>query len=329
MKSSLTGLIFSIAVLVGAVSEAYAQSYPSRPLNLIVTFPAGSNSDILARFLGQRLTESWGQQVVIHNRGGGNTVIGTEMAAKAAPDGYTLFIGQAANMIIVPALFDQGALKKLPYDTAKDLEPVAYVGVTPSVLGVYHGLPVKSVAELIALAKSRPGKLNYASSGSGGTTHLVMEMFKQMTGTDMVHIPFVGPAKQMTAMAAGEVDLGLTAMLAVLPHIKAGRIRGLAVSNAKRSPAAPDIPTLAEAGVTGFQADSWYGVLVPSGTPRDIVIKLNAEINKVLRDTSVKERLSTQGIDVDAATPEQFGAFLKEEWVRWTRVVKVSGAKID
>ncbi len=326
MKSFSIGLL-SAVMLLSAADGARAQSYPNKPINLVLTFPPGSNSDILARFLGQKLTENLGQQVVILNRGGGNTVIGTQSAAKAAPDGYTLFIGQAANMVIVPALYNQGGPNKLPYDTTKDFEPVAYVGITPSVLGVHPVLPVKSVTELIALAKAHPGKLNYASSGSGGTTHLVMEMFKQMAGIDMVHIPFVGPTRQMTAIMSGEVELGLTSMLAVLPHVKAGRIKALAVSGAKRSPAALDIPTLAEAGVPGFRADSWYGVLAPTGTPREIVVKLNTEINKILQEDP--KRLSTMGIDVEGTTPEQFGVFLKQELMKWAKVVKDSGAKVD
>ncbi len=327
MESFLARLMLSTVVLVSAAGGALAQSYPNKPINLVLTFPPGSNSDILARLLAQKLTESLGQQVVVLNRGGGNTVVGTQAAARAAPDGYTLFIGQTSNMAIFPALYNQGGPNKLPYDTAKDFEPVAYVGVTPSVLGVHYVLPVKSVKELIALAKSNPGKLNYASSGSGGTTHLVMELFKQMAGIDMVHIPFVGPAKQMTAIMSGEADLGITSMLAVLPHVKAGKIKALAVNGAKRSPAAPDIPTLAEAGVPGFQADSWYGVLAPSGTPKEIVIKLNTEINKFLKEDP--KRLSTRGIDVEGTTPEQFGMFLKQELIKWAKVVKDSGAKVD
>jgi len=320
-------LLLLAAALVGATGGAFAQNYPSQPITFILTYPPGSNADILARSLGQKLTESLGQQVVILNRGGGNTVIGTQLAARSAPDGYTLFMAQTANMAIVPALYNQSGPNKLPYDIAKDFDPVAYVGVTPSVLGVYHGLPVKSVAELIALAKSKPGKLNYASSGSGGTTHLVVELLKQMAGIDIVHIPFVGPAKQMIAIMGGEVDLGVTSMLAVLPHVQAGKIRALAVSGAKRSPAAPDIPTLAEAGVTGFQADSWYGVLTPTGAPREIISMLNAEINKFINENP--KRLSAQGIDVEGATPEQFGTFLKQESIKWAKVVKGSGAKVD
>jgi len=326
VRSFFIGLLFAVALL-SAADGALAQSYPNKPINLVLTFPPGSNSDILARLLAQKLTESLGQQVVVLNRGGGNTVIGTQAAAKAAPDGYTLFIGQTSNMAIVPALYNRGGPNKLPYDTAKDFEPVAYVGVTTSVLGVHYVLPVKSVKGLIALAKAHPGKLNYASSGSGGTTHLVMELFKQMAGIDIVHIPFAGSPKQMTAIMSGEVELGLTSMLAILPHVKAGRIRALGVSGAKRSLAAPDIPTLAEAGVPGFRADSWFGVLAPAGTPREIVARLNTEINKFLQEDP--KRLSSMGIDVEGTTPEQFGAFLKQELIKWAKVVNESGAKVD
>ena len=316
----------SAVVLVSAAGGALAQGYPNKSILLVLCYGAGSNVDILSRLIGQRLTENLREQIVILNKPGGNTVIGTNVAAKATPDGYTLFMGQTGNMAIVPALYAQAG-KKPPYDTMKDFDPVAMIGVNTSVLVVRAGLPVKSVAELIKLAKSKPDQLNYASSGSGGTTHLIMEMFKRMAGINMVHVPYVSSGPQMTAIVGGQVDLGITSMLAVGPHVKAGRMRALAVSGDERSPAAPEVPTLAEAGVPGFHAESWYGVLVPVGTPKKIVAQLNSAINKVAEAEAT--RLSAQGLVVRTATPEKFGAFVKQEYVKWAQVVKDSGAKVD
>lgn len=320
------GLILSAVALASVAGGAFAQNYPNKSILLVLCYGAGSNVDILSRLIGQRLSENLGEQIVILNKPGGNTVIGTNLAAKATPDGYTLFMGQTGNLAIVPALYAQAG-KKLPFDTLKDFDPVAMIGVNTSVLVVRAGLPVKSVAELIKLAKSKPGQLNYASSGSGGTTHLIMEMFKRMAGIDMVHVPYVSSGPQMTAIAGGQVDLGITSMLAVGPHVKAGRMRALAVSGDQRSPAAPEVPTLAEAGVPGFQAESWYGVLVPTGVPKKIVAQLNTAISKAAQAEA--QKLAGQGLVVRTATPEKLGAFVRQEFVKWAKVVKESGAKLD
>lgn len=329
MSRLLTGLMLSTAALVCAPGEVLAQSYPNKPINIITPFPPGGAGDIVSRIVGQKLTENWGQPVVVYNRAGGNTVIGTGIAAKAPADGYNLFLGQSANMSIVPALYKHGSSKVLPYDTMKDFTPVAFVGVGPLILGVHPSVPVKSVKELIALAKANPGKLNYNSSASGGTTHLAMELFKNMARVDIVHIPYTGGGPQVIAIMSGQVDLGFASITNTLPQVKAGKIRALAISSSGRSATAPDVPTVAEAGLPGFRVDPWFGVVTPTGTPREIVVKLNAEINKFLLDPKVKERMTTLGIDVISKTPEQFGTFLVEEMALWTKVVKDSGAKVD
>ena len=258
------GAVLLLALLVGSAAGADpAQNYPGKPIRLISTVAAGGAADILARIIGQKLSESWGQSVVVDNRSGGNTVIGTEIAAKAVPDGYTLFMGQVMNMSIVPALYG-----KLPYDTIKDFTPITFVGYAPLILVVYPGLPVKSVKELIALAKSKPGKLSFSSTGSGGSTHLSMELFKIMTGTDMVHIPYKGGTAPLVDKIGGRVDLGFESIVQTLPYVKAGKLRALAVTSSERSSAAPDVPTVAEAGVPGFEVAPWFGVLAPAGTPR-------------------------------------------------------------
>jgi tripartite-type tricarboxylate transporter receptor subunit TctC len=328
MSRLLIGVLLCTVVLVCIAGGALAQSYPSKPINIITAFPPGGAGDSISRILGGKLTESWGQQVVVFNRGGGNTVIGTEIASKAPADGYNLFLGQPSNMTIVPALYKYGSSYKLSYDTMKDFTPVAFVGVVPLILGVSPGLPVKSVKELIALAKSKPGKLNYSSSGKGGTTHLGMEMLKIREGIDIVHIPYIGSGN-IIAIMTGEVDFGFMSMTNSLPHVKAGKIRALAISGSRRSPVLSDLPTVSESGLPGFQVDPWVGILTPTGTPREIVVKLNTEINKILLDPKVSEKMASIGIDVFPQTPEQFGKFLVEENALWNKVIKDSGVKMD
>jgi tripartite-type tricarboxylate transporter receptor subunit TctC len=322
-KSALWCGLCGMAAMAGNM-PLFAQDYPAKPIRFIVTYPPGAASDTLARIIGQKLTDVWHQQVVIDNRAGGNTVIGTEMGAKAAPDGYTLFMGQAQNLAIVPQLY-----RKLPYDTLRDFAPVTFIGYAPLILIVYPGLPVKSVRELIDLAKSKPGQLKFPSSGSGGSTHLAGELFKSMAGVDMVHVPYQGGAAPLLAMMNGQVDLGFDSIVQALPHVKSGRLRVLAISSAKRSAAAPEIPTVAEAGLPGFEVAPWFGVAVPAGTPRAIVIKLNAEINRIIEAADVKERLARLGVETFGTTPEQFSAHLKAESAKWARVVKDAGARVD
>ena len=309
------GLISSVVTLICGAGTALSQSYPSKPINIVSPFPPGGAGDIVCRLIGQKLAESWGQQVIVLNRGGGNTVIGTELAARAPADGYNLFLGQSSNITIVPALYKYGSPKGLNYDTMKDFVPVAFLGVGPLMLVVHPSVPAKSVKQFIAVAKARPGKLNYNSSASGGTTHLSMELFKNMAGVDIVHIPYTGGGSQVMAIVSGQIDVAFS--------------RALAISSSARSPAVPDLPTVAESGLPGFQVDPWFGVLAPSATPKEIVLKLHTEINKHLLDPTVKERMATLGVDIVIKTPEQFGSFLAEEMAMWTKVVKASGAKVD
>jgi tripartite-type tricarboxylate transporter receptor subunit TctC len=318
------GLMLSVVLLINVANGAFAQSYPNKPIRFIVPFAPGGSYDILARTFGQKLTEAWGQQVVVDNRGGGNTVIGTEIAAKAAPDGYTILMGGVMNLAIVPCLYS-----KLAYDTTKDFVPVTFVGYAPLILVVNPNVPVKTVKELIELAKSKPGKLNYASSGSGGSSHLAMELFKTAAGVDIVHIPFKGGTTDLVDIMSGEVEMGFNSIVQTMPHVKSGKLRALAVASDKRSSIAPEVPTVAESGLPGFKVDPWFGVVAPAGTPKEIVTKLNTEINKILKDAEVKDRLSKMGIETVGTTPEQFGQHIKAEIAKWAKVVKECGARID
>ena len=324
MKRSTWG--YGLLAMTGMMGNAplLAQDYPVKSIRFIVSYPPGAASDTLARIIGQKLNDGWRQQVVIDNRAGGNTVIGTELGAKAAAEGYTLFMGQTQNLVIVPQLY-----RKLPYDTLRDFAPVTFLGYAPLILIVHPGVPVKSVKELIELAKSKPGQLKFPSSGSGGSTHLAGELFKSMAGVDMVHVPYQGGAAPLLAMMNGQVDLGFDSIVQALPHVKSGRLRVLAISSAKRSSTAPEIPTVSEAGVPGVEVAPWFGVVAPVGTPRGIILKLNKEINRIIEAVDVRERLATLGVEVAGTTPEQFSAHLSAETAKWARVVKDAGARVD
>jgi tripartite-type tricarboxylate transporter receptor subunit TctC len=326
MKSGcrLLSVMLAIIVVTCVASSAFAQGYPNKPIRWIVPFTPGGVYDVLARAMGQKLMETWGQQVVVDNRAGGNTVIGTEMAARAVPDGYTLLMGGVQNLAIIPCMYN-----KLSYDTTKDFAPVTFVGFSPLILVVNPGLPVKSVKELIELAKSKPGKLNFASAGSGGSNHLSMELFKMMTGVDMVHIAYKGSTPALIDLMGGQVELMFDSIVSALPHVKSGKLRPLAVSTTRRSPAAPDVPTVAEAGVPGFEVSPWFGVVAPAGTPKGIVAQLSTEINKFLQSPDGKERLSRLGVEAVGTSPEYLGQYIKDEIIKWAKVVKESGARID
>jgi tripartite-type tricarboxylate transporter receptor subunit TctC len=318
-------LIGTLLVLVAAtlaVSDAAAQQYPSKPIRLIVPFTPGGTTDILARILGQRLSEAMGVQVVIDNRPGAGGNIGAELAAKSAPDGYTLFMGPSGTLAVNPSLY-----AKLLFDPIRDFAPITLLAMVPSILVVHPSLPVKSVKELIAYAKSHPGKLNYGSSGAGGQPFLAVEYLKLMAGLNIVEIRYKGGAPLTTDLIAGEISLNITGIPTLLPHVKAGRLRALAVSSAKRSAAVPELPTISEAGLPGYDATAWYGVLAPAGTAPEIVAKLNAEINKGIRQPDVAERLAAEGAEMVGGTPEEFGAFIKTETARWEKVVKAAGVK--
>jgi len=315
--------IFAV-LLCASAPLAYAQDYPSKPVKMVVPFPPGGTTDILARAVGQKLSESWGQQVVIDNRPGAGGNIGTDIVAKSAADGYTLLMGTVGTHAINASLYG-----KLPFDPIKDFAPVTLVASVPNVLVVNATVDSKSVKELIALAKSKPGQLAFASSGNGTSIHLAGELFKSMTGTAMLHVPYKGSAPAITDLLGGQTNMMFDNLPSAMPHIKSGRLRALAVTSVRRSPALPDIPTIAETGVSGYEASSWFGVLAPAGTPKDVVAKIQGDIARALNAPEIKERLSGQGAEPVGNTPEQFAEHIKAESAKWAKVVKDSGAKVD
>ena len=311
---------FVLAALAGAAS---AQDYPHKTIRMIVPFAAGGPTDVIARTIAQKLTESWGQPVVIDNRGGAGGNLGTDIAAKAAPDGYTVV------MVIVGHAINASLYSKLPYDPVKDFAPVSPTGAATIVLVAHPSLQAKTVKELTALGKSKPGKINWGSPGTGTPHHLAGEMFKTLTGIDMVHIPYKGAAPAIVDLLGGQVSLAFVSLPAALPHIRAGKLTALGTSGPQRSAVAPDVPTIAEAGFPGYELENWYGLLAPAGTPRPVITKLNGEIVKILQAPDVKERLNSQGFEIRTSTPEQFAAYIKAEIVKWAKIVKDSGAKVE
>ncbi len=305
-----------------ACFAAQAQSWPARPLRYIVPFPPGAFNDALARTVAAELPKAIGQPVLVENRPGGNTIIGTEAAARSPADGYTLF-GAALPFSVVQTLY------KTSFDVTKDFAPITLAGVTPNLLVANPKVPVNNVAELLAYARANPGKLNYASTGNGSSNHLSFELFKAMTKTSITHIPYKGSAPAVTDLLAGQVDMMFDNTPNVLPHVRAGKLKAIAVSSKTRSALAPEVPTVDEAGVPGYDVTVWFGILTVAGTPRDIVQRLNAEIVKIIGSPEVRERFGKSGVEVVAGTPEQFGAFLKSEVARWAKVVQEAGIKAD
>jgi tripartite-type tricarboxylate transporter receptor subunit TctC len=313
--------VSSVSMLFAISSGAQAQTYPNRAVRLIVPFAAGGSTDIIGRTVGQKLNEMWGQPVLVDNRPGGSTVIGTDAVAKAAPDGYTLLI-TPAPFTIVPSL-----IAKLPYDPARDFEPITLINTTPLVIVVHPGVPAKSIKELIALAKSRPGTLNYGSSGAGGSNHLAGELFNAMAGVKMVHIPYKGNAPALADLVGGHVDAVFNGLTSAMPLIKSGRLRALAVTSLARAGALPDMPTLDELGLKGFQAVAWNGLTAPARTPKEVIARLNADVIKVVRSAELAERLKAEGSDPVGNSPAQYAAFLRDEIAKWAKVIKQAGIK--
>jgi tripartite-type tricarboxylate transporter receptor subunit TctC len=303
---------------------AHAQNYPARPVRMIVPFPAGGATDIIGRLVAQKLAEALGQQVIVDNRGGAAGTIGSELAAKAPPDGYTILIGTSSTHAIAQSLY-----AKLPYDSVKDFTPVIGLATATIVLSTHPSVPAKNVRELIALAKAKPNALSFASSGSGGVSHLVGEMFKAQAGIEMLHVPYKGDAQALTDLVSGQVSLEFGTALSFLPYVQSGKLKALAVTSARRSAVMPEVPTVAESGLKGFEALQWFAVFGPAGLPKDIVARLNGETVKILRNPEMKERLTKLGCDVVASSPEEFAAFQKAEIAKWAKVVKESGARID
>lgn len=315
----MCGLFVFAAALPGVV----AAQYPAKPVRLVVPFPPGGGSDTLARIVGPKLAEVLKQQVVIDNRPGAGANIGAEVAAKSPPDGYTLLMGNVAHAINV------SLYSKLGYDFLKDFAPVTLLASTPNIVVVHPSVPAKTVRDLIALAKSRPGQLDVASSGAGSSAHLAGELFNNMAGTKMNHIPYKGGGPAVVALIAGQVSVGFATTPSVVQHVKSGRLRGLAVTSAQRSPATPDLPTVSEAGLKGYEAGTWYGMLVPAGSPKDVIGRLHAESVKLLATPDVKQRLDAAGFDPIGTTPEQFATYIGSEVAKWTKVVRSGGIRVD
>jgi tripartite-type tricarboxylate transporter receptor subunit TctC len=327
MKASfIRALVACVAVLAcAAAPHVLAQAaYPTKPVRLVVPFPPGGTTDILARAAAQKLTEAWGQQVIVDNRPGAGGNIGAELVAHAPPDGYTLLMGTVGTHAINASLYS-----KLPYDHIKDFAPIVLIAGVPNVLEINPSLPVTNVQELIAYAKANPGKLNFASSGNGTSIHLSGELFKSLTGVSMTHVPYKGSALALTDLVGGQVQLMFDNLPSSLQFIKAGKLKALAVTSTTRAAALPDVPTMVEAGVPGYEASAWFGILAPAGTPRDVVMRTNAEIVKWLASPDAREKLASQGAIAAGGSPEDFARHIAAETAKWAKVVKESGAKVD
>jgi len=321
--------IAAAALAAGATLLApggvFAQaSYPSRPIRLIVPFPAGGGTDLIAREVANKVATSNGWSIVIDNKPGSGGNLGVDAAAKAAPDGYTLVLGQTSNLAINPTLY-----ARLPYNPEKDLTPIGLVASAPLVLVVAADSPYKTLADVVAAAKARPEALNYASSGSGTVAHLATELFQKTADIRFTHVPYKGAAQGSTDLIGGQVQMYMSSVPTLIGHIKNGKMRPIVVTSRKRTIDLPDAPTVDESGYKGFEAATWFGVAGPAGLPKDVVAKLNAAFNKALQDPEVKRKLASQGAEVKGSTPEEFGAYIREETVRWGKVVKESGAKVD
>jgi tripartite-type tricarboxylate transporter receptor subunit TctC len=316
-------LLFAIVAL--ALSQAaLGQAYPNKPIRLIVPYAAGGTSDILARQIGPKLTEAWGQPVVVENKTGANGNVGADFVAKSAPDGYTLLITDLGGLVISASVYPQ-----LPFNPAEDFTPVVMVSYSPHVLAVHPSVPVKSVKELIEMAKSNPDKLNFAISGIGGAPQLAGIEFAQRTGVKWTYIPYKGGSDAVTAVVAGQAQVLFNGMLATWPSVTSGRLKALAISSSQRVPSAADTPTVAEQGLPGFETGSYQGVVGPKGMPRDATAKLNEELSKILNSADMKERFAKQGTEVRTGSPDSLGAWMRNEQAKWAKVVKESGAKFD
>ncbi len=325
MKRSPLAAWFAAWLLAALVPTAVVaqEPYPAKPIKFLVPFPPGGAADTFARVVSQKLNESWGKPVVVENRPGAGGIIATEVAAKSAPDGYTFLfvtVGHAVN----PSIYS-----KLPYSTEADFAPVAWVASVPNLLVVNPSVPAKSVAELIALARSQPGKMTYASSGNATTSHLAAALFTSMAKIDMVHVPYKGAAPAVSDLIAGQVQVMLDPVISSGPHVKSGKLRALAVTTAKRSPLVPDLPTLAEAGLPGYEFSAWFAMLAPAKTPREIVEKVNKEVARILTAPDVKERYAALGAEAGSGSPAEVGAFLKSESQRWAKVVKDANIRVE
>ena len=321
MRAEGSSFVVRIAAALLAMYSlsAYGQGYPTKPVRLIIPYPAGGGNDIMGRAVAERLSERLGQQVVIDNRGGASTIIGAELVARAPRDGYTLMLAPNTTLAIIPNM-----KANLPYDPVRDYEPVSLVSASAYLLVVHPGFPAATVKELVALAKSKPGQINYASPGHGTSNHLAAELFKAMAGVDLAHVPYKGTAQAVTDLLGGHIPVMFASTASVRQHVSAGRLRALGVSTAKRNPAVPDIPTIAEAGVPGYHSASWVGMVAPRGTARTVIEKLNSTLALVIRDGDLRQRLTGQGFDPEVSTPEQFAAYIQSELARYGKVIKAA-----
>jgi len=310
------------AILLAAA--AFAQSYPTKPIRLIVPFAAGGGNDNVARLVGKSLSDSLGQQMVIDNRPGAGGVLGAELAAKSPPDGYTLFLGGVGSHAINPNLHE-----RLPYDPVRDFAPVILLASAPLILVLHPSVPADSIREFIALARAKPGQLNYASNGNGSSSHLAAVMFEAMAGVAMVHVPYKGLSPALTDLLSGRVQLMFSSVVAILPHIKAGKLRSLAVTGSKRLSSMPELPTVAESGLIGYEASSWYGVLAPAGTPKEIIARLNAETVKALEQPEVRNSLLAEGAEPIGGPPEKFAAHIKSENERLGKLIRDAKIRLE
>jgi tripartite-type tricarboxylate transporter receptor subunit TctC len=321
MKTVGLVLLLAASAAIGAQQEG--ASYPVRPVRLIDPYAPGGGSGLIARLVGAKLSETWGKQVVVDNRPGAAAAIGTEIAARSAPDGYTLCMGTSGSIAISPNM------NKVPYDPVKDLIPITQTSAQVMVVVVHPSVPIHSVRDLIAHAKAQPGRIIYASSGTGGSGHLAVELFQALAKVNMTHVPYKGNGPAVLAQVSGEVQLGFNNILAVLPHVQSGRLKAIAVTSAKRTATVPDVPTLAEAGVLGYEATSWNGIFAPAKTPRPIIDRIHAEVVKILNTPDVREKLIAAGSDPVGSTPEEFLAYVKVELARWGKVIRENNIRAD
>ncbi len=322
---AFAGMTVLFVPALSASELALAQdAYPTRSIRMVVAYPPGGGTDIVGRMVAQKLSEVFGHTVVVDNRGGATGNIGTEMVARAAPDGYTLQMGNVAPNAINVSLF-----AKIPYDPVNDFEPVSLVALTPNILLVHPALPVKNVKEFVALAKAKPGTLNYSSAGIGSSSHLAPELLALMTGINIVHVPYKGGGPGLVDLLSGQMQFMMTTTPAAMPHVKTGKVRALGVTSAKRSQSLPDLPTIAEAGVKGYEVSTWYGVLAPAKTPKAIVTRLHGEIVKLIAVPDTREKLLVQGFEPVGSTPDEFGAYIKSEIAKWAKVIKTAKIKAE
>jgi tripartite-type tricarboxylate transporter receptor subunit TctC len=324
VRSSTFPIMLFACLAAFSIPATHAQTYPAKPLRLILPFAPGGGTDVVARLVGQHITEHLGQPVIIDHRPGAGGIVGTHLAVQAEADGYTLLMGLPANITVSPAMY-----KKLPYDPLKDLTPVGLAGTSAYVLSVHPSLPAKTVAELIRLARARPGEIQYAAGPPGAGNHLAAELFKSMTRTKMLHVPYKGGGPALVGIMTGEAQVIFGSMLTTVPHIRAGRLRPLGVTSARRASALPELPTIAEAGVPGYEVDVWFGIFVPRGTPGAVISTLNEQLVRAMKDSGVKATMANQGMEPRSSTPEGLAELVKSEVSKWARVVRESGATVN